>query len=78
MSAKNAGKKKEMPMKMIPFTDASSSHTIYINPEQVIYCIISDRRTSAGRVTTNICFLKGRDITVLGTVDEVASKLTGK
>jgi len=65
-------------MKMIPFTDASSSHTIYINPEQVIYCIVSDRRSSDGRVTTNISFLKGGDIMVFGTVDEVASKLTEK
>lgn len=64
-------------MRMIPFTDPSSSHTVYINPQQVIYCIVSDRRTSEGRVTTSISFLKGRDITVLGTVDEVASKLAG-
>ena len=65
-------------MQMIPFTDASSSQTIYVNPEQVIYCVVDERRTSDGRVATNISFLKGRDVTVLGTVDEVAAKLMGK
>jgi len=62
-------------MKMIPFTNASSSDTIYINPAQVLYCVASDRHTSEGRKQTNICFLKGRDVTIVGTVDEVATKL---
>ena len=62
-------------MKLIPFIDASSSHTIYINPAQVLYCVASERRTTEGQMQTNVCFLKGRDITIVGTVDEVAEKL---
>ena len=62
-------------MKMIPFTDPSSSTTIYINPAQVLYCVTNDRRTSEGQLQTNISFLKGRDVTVVGTVDDVAAKL---
>ena len=62
-------------MKMIPFVDATSSNTFYINPAQVLYCITNERLTSEGQAQANICFLKGRDVTVVGTVDEVASKL---
>jgi hypothetical protein len=62
-------------MKLIPFKDASSSHTIYINPTQVLYCAVSERRTSEGQPQTNITFLKGRDVTIVGTVDDVAAKL---
>jgi hypothetical protein len=65
-------------MEMIPFIDASSSNTIYINPAQVLYCIVNSRRTAEGQTQTNICFLKGCDVTVLGTVDEVAAKLMAK
>ena len=64
-------------MKLIPLTDASSSTTIYVNPAQVLYCIMTDRRTSEGQTQTNITFLKGRDVTVIGTVDEVAKTLMG-
>jgi hypothetical protein len=63
---------------MIPFVDASSSSTIYINPAQVLYCIANERRMTDGQTQTDICFLKGRDITVVGTVDEVAAKLMSK
>jgi len=63
---------------MIPFVDASSSSTIYINPTQVLYCIANERRIAGGQTQANICFLKGRDITVVGTVDEVAAKLMSK
>jgi hypothetical protein len=62
-------------MKLIPFVDASTSHTIYINPAQVLYCVVSERQTSEGEPQTNICFLKGRDVTIVGTVDDVAAKL---
>jgi len=65
-------------MEMIPFVDASSSDTIYINPAQVLYCVSCERRSSEGQKQANICFLKGRDVTVVGTVDEVAAKLMSK
>lgn len=65
-------------MEFIPFVDASSSNTIYINPAQVIYFMGSEPRSSKDQVRTNICFLKGRDVTVVGTVDDVASKLMSK
>ena len=64
-------------MKLIPFTEASSSTTIYINPAQVLYCLVADRRTSVGKTQTSITFLKGRDVTVVGAVDEVAETLMG-
>jgi len=65
-------------MEFIPFVDASSSNTIYINPTQVIYFMRSERRSSEDQAHTNMCFLKGRDVTVVGTVDDVASKLMSK
>ena len=65
-------------MEFIPFVDAASSDTIYINPAQVIYFMCSERRSSDDQVLTNICFLKGRDVTVVGTLDDVASKLMSK
>ena len=65
-------------MEMLPFADASSSNTIYVNPAQVIYCVSCERRSSEGQMQSNICFLKGRDVTVAGTVDEVAAKLMSK
>ena len=65
-------------MEMIPFIDASSSNTIYVNPMQVIYCVSCEQRSSEGQIKSNICFLKGRDVTVIGTVDEVANRLMSK
>jgi len=65
-------------MKMIQFVEASSSNTIYVNPAQVIYCVPCERRSSEGQLQSNICFLKGRDVTVIGTVDDVAAKLMSK
>ena len=65
-------------MEFIPFVDASSSNTIYINPAQVIYFMRIERRSSEDQVQTNISFLKGRDVTVVGTVEDVASKLMPK
>lgn len=62
-------------MEMVPFIDASSSSTIYINPLQVLYCTAHSRQTAEGQAQTIISFLKGRDFTVLGAVDEVAVKL---